>query len=208
MKSFIQIEDFIGKRFGRLTILSIEDHTSKVATKGHVSKNCQCKCDCGLICTKDFYLVKAGKVKSCGCKSRFKIKTSSKVNHLTEECLYCGRKGTYAKGLCQACYLRKIKHDGVLTPSMREIQERKRERERKEAELPSITEVVRDKYKNTVLATTNRQQLIHDMYFNENLSQSEIARRLNISRQAVGKSLKAMQNKKIKEDKKHEENKR
>lgn len=195
MKTFIKIDDFIGKRFGRLVILSIEEHTSKIATKGHVSKNCQCKCDCGVICTKDFYLVKAGKVKSCGCKSRFKTKTLSAINHLTEKCTYCGRTGTYAKSLCPTCYLRRLKHDGILTPSMREIQERKRERERKEAELPSASEIVRDSYKDTVLATTNKQQLILDLYFKENLSQAEIARRLNISRQAVGNRLKAMQKK-------------
>lgn len=206
MAEAIKTEEYINKRFGKLIILSIEDHTSKIATKGHVSRNCKCKCDCGTVCIKDFYLVKSGKVKSCGCKSRFKQKAKISVNHLTETCSYCGNKGTYAKGLCPACYLRKLKHDGVITPSLREIQERKKERERKEAEIPTASELIREGYKQTALAKTDKQQLVYDMYFVEKLSQSEIARRLGISKQAVNNKLKAMQKIKTKEDNKYEKN--
>ena len=37
-----------------------------------------------------------------------------------EKCSYCGRLGTYAKGLCISCYNRQRNNGGVMVPSMEE----------------------------------------------------------------------------------------
>ena len=193
MAQKINPEDYIGKRFGKLTILSMEEHTAKVATNGHVSKYCKCKCDCGNIVTKDFYTIKAGKAKSCGCLQKFKRKYSTLgINHLEEKCSYCGRQGTYAKGLCPACYLRQIRNEGVMTKSMAEIQELKKERERQESLIPPARETIRDDYKTTAKAKSSHQEQIYDLYVNQHKSQVEVAKILGISKQAVNKCLKLM----------------
>ena len=52
----------IGKIFGNLKVLSIVEND----LKGR--KRIECECECGIIKTYDFYKVKTGHTKSCGCK--------------------------------------------------------------------------------------------------------------------------------------------
>ena len=51
----------IGKIFGNLKVLSIVENDSKGR------KRIECECGCGSIRAYDFYKVKSGHTKSCGC---------------------------------------------------------------------------------------------------------------------------------------------
>lgn len=53
--------DLLGKKFGRLTVLSQSD--SRVG--GNVFWNCEC--DCGKACTTSSILLRRGDTRSCGC---------------------------------------------------------------------------------------------------------------------------------------------
>jgi hypothetical protein len=54
-------EDYIGKKYGRLTIISFEgrDKNSHIIVK--------CRCDCGNEYISQFRTIKDGMTKSCGC---------------------------------------------------------------------------------------------------------------------------------------------
>lgn len=56
--------DFIGKRFGRLTVISIARRNTQGAPVYF------CKCDCGGACTPGRQNLTAGESKSCGCLRR------------------------------------------------------------------------------------------------------------------------------------------
>ena len=55
-----QIDNLIGKRFGKLTVVEIVNHSSN-GTK------VRCSCDCGGERTIAYHRLKKGDVKSCGC---------------------------------------------------------------------------------------------------------------------------------------------
>lgn len=61
MKKLV-LDDFVGKKFGRLTILSL--------CEGKYQTELLCKCDCGSIKQFSNHQLTSGKVKSCGCYSR------------------------------------------------------------------------------------------------------------------------------------------
>lgn len=65
-----KLVDLIGKRFGKLTVLSRYIGTDPTRTMW------LCRCDCGNETTAESYSLKTGKKKSCGCYS---IETTSKA---------------------------------------------------------------------------------------------------------------------------------
>lgn len=65
---------FIGQTFGELTILSIGEPLHD----GSHSRNCYCRCSCGVELTRNFFHVKAGRVKSCGHLRSEKAKVHAK----------------------------------------------------------------------------------------------------------------------------------
>ncbi len=76
MKRRTKPEDYIGRRFGRLTIVSIGP---KKGAHGYIV-GCQCKC--GNWCEKKIYDLTGGTTKSCGClaaESRSKPRTHGKT---------------------------------------------------------------------------------------------------------------------------------
>ena len=77
-------EDITGKTFGRLTAIR---PTDKIASNGAVIW--ECKCSCGNITYNSIGLLKAGRVKSCGCLStENSIKNGKYVGKTTKE-EYC-----------------------------------------------------------------------------------------------------------------------
>ena len=64
----------IGQTFGELTILSIGDPLHD----GSHSRDCYCRCSCGVELTRNFFHVKAGRVKSCGHLRSEKAKVHAK----------------------------------------------------------------------------------------------------------------------------------
>ena len=65
---------FIGQTFGELTIISIGEPLHD----GSHSRNCYCRCSCGVELTRNFFHVKAGRVKSCGHLRSEKAKVHAK----------------------------------------------------------------------------------------------------------------------------------
>lgn len=62
-------EDFIGKRFGKLTVKSIaEDGHYKKNGKTYKTRRWNCVCDCGGVATCYESSLKSGNSTSCGCK--------------------------------------------------------------------------------------------------------------------------------------------
>lgn len=71
------LNEMIGKKFGRLTVLSkIESH---VSDSGRVCSVWHCKCDCGNECNIRGTQLRSGKTQSCGCLQKERtIEASSK----------------------------------------------------------------------------------------------------------------------------------
>lgn len=125
--NLIRAEDMIGKRYGRLIVLNIEEHIHN-----RRGKMIHCKCDCGkdvIVCCTD---VKEGKTTSCGCRQEearhekiidmtgkifnyIEVLELDKEKTLQEHCAYwkckcllCGQnksiKGTYIRtGHTKSC---------------------------------------------------------------------------------------------------------
>lgn len=64
----------VGQTFGELTILSIGEPLHD----GSHSRNCYCRCSCGVELTRNFFHVKSGRVKSCGHLRSEKAKVHAK----------------------------------------------------------------------------------------------------------------------------------
>lgn len=62
--------DLTGKRFGRLTVIGVDDNQSR---KTYYI----CKCDCGNIKTIRADALVAGKTISCGCRKKSRMKSIS-----------------------------------------------------------------------------------------------------------------------------------
>ena len=65
-KTKIQIENYIGKVYGKLTILGEEE--PKQLSSGEYKRVVKCKCVCGNLTTRRLDKVKSGESVSCGCK--------------------------------------------------------------------------------------------------------------------------------------------
>ncbi len=57
--------DITGKRFGKLTVLSMAD--DYVSPSGYRLSRCKCKCDCGKECIVNMSALVTGTTRSCGC---------------------------------------------------------------------------------------------------------------------------------------------
>lgn len=63
-----KIEDLAGKRFGKLTVISLEGKDEKRGTLW------KCQCDCGNIKIAKSHILKSGHIKSCGCSYKKNLK--------------------------------------------------------------------------------------------------------------------------------------
>lgn len=73
-------QDFVGKRFGLLTVLSeIPNYRTSGGTK---IRAFVCKCDCGAECTRTAVALRGDAKPSCGCDRKFKIKEGFRSGHL------------------------------------------------------------------------------------------------------------------------------
>lgn len=86
---------YIGQKFGRLTILEIEGN------------RCKCVCDCGNLHSVRIYNLLRGNTKSCGCGRSVFAKERWQRYRDTRVCSFCGAPSHYANGLCKNCYARK-----------------------------------------------------------------------------------------------------
>lgn len=74
MKNINRIENLIGKKFGRLTVIGIDDKPSR-------KTYFVCQCDCGNVKTIRGDSLKCGAVKSCGCLKKEQDKINLTANH-------------------------------------------------------------------------------------------------------------------------------
>jgi len=98
----IPVYKLIGKKYGRLTILSKVARTSYYAEPIQI----KCRCDCGKITIKNKRSVLNGITKSCGCLRRENSINRNKRNRKYIGCIICDCEYHYAKGYCRNCYNR------------------------------------------------------------------------------------------------------
>lgn len=60
-KTYMKAEDYIGKKFNKLTVLEIDHHDKNGAAF------VKCRCDCGNVCIATISGLRKGNNKSCGC---------------------------------------------------------------------------------------------------------------------------------------------
>lgn len=77
---------YIGKKYGRLTIIDIENRKSKSGKSYQTYAICQC--DCGNIFEHQIYHIRNGTVKSCGCYFEEIREMQRQAYHKTESPLY------------------------------------------------------------------------------------------------------------------------
>lgn len=73
----------IGKKYGKLTVVSIEKQNQKTLLK--------CKCDCGNHIIREVYMIGSGVVKSCGCARSEAIKQYNNSGKRSKGCYKDGR---------------------------------------------------------------------------------------------------------------------
>lgn len=108
----IDYTDIIGKKFGRLTVVSFNKYD-----KGFYYYNCICDCGNTSVVCRNHIL--RGFTKSCGCLQRENARESGKKRGklIRDMCSFCGERVVYAKNLCRNCYTR-MKRNG--TPNYRQ----------------------------------------------------------------------------------------
>lgn len=78
-------EDLIGRKFGRLTILSV---FQKISSRGYKVTCTHCKCDCGVEKDVEMYSLLKGLTGSCGCKGKESRLKSNTIHNLSKHPLY------------------------------------------------------------------------------------------------------------------------
>lgn len=63
-----RVETYIGRRFGRLTVIGFEGDSCR--------KKAVCRCDCGIETRPEWGNVRAGRTRSCGC-----LEKESRISH-------------------------------------------------------------------------------------------------------------------------------
>lgn len=94
MKEKFKKENYIGKTFGKLTILSFGEPKTILGKKGlPIVKNrtVNCSCSCGKLWTGNFSSIKLQKTKSCGCIYLESNKTHG-LNKTSEYRTWCSMK--------------------------------------------------------------------------------------------------------------------
>lgn len=75
--------EMIGKKYGKLTVISIEKQNQKTFLK--------CKCDCGNIIVRPTYLIATNQIKSCGCSKGESLKRYNASGMRSKGCYKDGR---------------------------------------------------------------------------------------------------------------------
>ena len=105
------IDEFIGKKFGKLTIIEFSHKKQKYASNGKKNGNdfyYKCKCDCGNETISRIADLKKGKASSCGCYRVERTKITNKKyesNEFWDTKLY----KTYSK-IKDRCFNKNCKH--------------------------------------------------------------------------------------------------
>ena len=127
MAKIVDINDIIGKKFGRLTVTSL-------AYINNYNYYYNCHCDCG----NDIVVLRgnliSGHTNSCGC---IKVERAvafgrSRKKENKEICTYCGKSPVYAKGLCKNCYSRYMRRGTPEYSNRSECAKEKREQQEKD----------------------------------------------------------------------------
>lgn len=85
----------LGRKFGRLTVLSCEDNTT---SNGDL--RWKCECECGNVHVATGACLKAGKVTSCGCARKFNLSPHWKgVGELSQSFFFRQKIGAERRGL-------------------------------------------------------------------------------------------------------------
>lgn len=79
----MQINDLSGKKFGKLTVLYLEDNGPKSRKIRWV-----CKCECGKEVVVQNYLLLSGNTKSCGCLRLAQNRTNNKTHGMSRTPIY------------------------------------------------------------------------------------------------------------------------
>ena len=101
----MNVNDIVGLRFGRLTVVSYSHKTKRKTRKGF-DHYYNCKCDCDNNCLVERSSLKFGNTKSCGC-----VKTEKLIKRNSETARYNGEsRSKYARllrihrSMCRRCY--------------------------------------------------------------------------------------------------------
>jgi len=92
------INDFIGKKFGKLTIIKETDRVGN-------SRCVLTKCDCGNEQTNSLSSISSGNTKSCGCLRKNVMRKRSTTHGLSDHPLY-----SVYHNMIQRCYYTKAEH--------------------------------------------------------------------------------------------------
>lgn len=200
MKKIKDSREFIGTKYGKLTILEVDDHVTKIENTNH--RFCTCLCDCGNICYRDLYLIMRKGVNSCGClhnealqKIRQKRK-NYKPKDENQTCKSCNKKPVYAKGYCRNCYERQ-KRNGFVTPSRSDIAELNKKFTNIKQEKPNKNHLLREEYAK-LTPKTKTEKKYYNKFLNTDCSLREVAKSLNISVQCLSQTLKRMKDRESK----------
>ena len=183
-------EEYIGKKYNLLTIKEIVgDTASKKRSR------CLCVCDCGNEITTGLYPVLTGKTKSCGCYRKEVSKLNAlKLNNrkypIGQGCSYCGATPIYAKGYCKNCYSRSKRNNNVLIPKKELLKEIRKQKELEKQSRFGLSIKKYEIYKKLEKGigmnfSTEIQKKIFDMIVQDKMSGTQIAKKLNVSRQYV-----------------------
>lgn len=82
----IRITSLVGKRYGRLKVISKEENTRSKGGKSHVMYLCECDCGNRLIVKAEN--LRSGNTQSCGCLAIDRTKEKSTKHGLTRDRLY------------------------------------------------------------------------------------------------------------------------
>lgn len=99
MSKSLESIDYVGKKYGKLTILELCDVVPREKGKKRINRKCICKCECGTIKTVFLGGLKNGDIKSCGCLAKEAQQKLYRYHGLKNTRLYniwCGTK--------QKCY--------------------------------------------------------------------------------------------------------
>lgn len=81
-----RVESLVGKKYGRLKVISREKNIRSESGRSHVMYMCQC--DCGNYLVVKAENLRSGNTKSCGCYCKDRTKETSKKHGLTHTNLY------------------------------------------------------------------------------------------------------------------------
>lgn len=87
----MQVGNIIGKKFGRLTVISFSHNEQKYkcnGNKGGLKRYFECRCDCGTIGKYELSHLISGNTKSCGCLRNERIVSSTTTHGLSKERIY------------------------------------------------------------------------------------------------------------------------